>query len=114
MAISVLCLLIFLPFLAANALDLWDSKSDLCIIVIPCVILYSRINSDYGLYYISTFLGFLLIIFISVMYKWMSFDQIMKKDDLKEINKNNLSKMFFNAWDWTIHTNYELNETRRV
>ncbi|CDW85244.1 UNKNOWN [Stylonychia lemnae] len=92
----------------------WDIRTDLCIKVIPCMMLYSRYPNGYELFYLFTLIGFLLLVFIFNMRTWMKFDIMMKWDKLNGDQDFVVSKMFFNSWDWSVDNMIERDEQKKV
>lgn len=94
-----------------------DRDTDLdkiCASYFPCVILYSRFTNGNERYYVCTILGFMIVVFAGIMEKWIAFNKMMKKAELKEIHKNNHSRMLFNIWDWSIDKKFDMLEMRRT
>lgn len=112
--LSLLTLFIYLALLLRYLLLSYTKIQELCIIVIPCLFLYSRYPEGYEIWYVSTILGFILIVFFAVMSKWMTFDKLMKISELREGSKGHIARMFCNSWDWSINNQYESSEMRRV
>lgn len=113
--LSILTALIFLTMLVRFMLLQYSQIATLCSYVIPCIMLYSRFPGyEYQIYYVLTLIAFLIIMFISIMGKWMNFDKLMKIDELKNTRKNNVAQMYFNLWDWSINNSHEAFEMRSI
>lgn len=113
-AISILTFMIFLTMQVIYIYNSWGNRNSLCINFIPCMILYSRFPNGKELYYLFTIIGFILIVFICNMYKWMVFHKLMKWDEIHGDHEKPLSKLFFNAWDWSIDTRPEYIEKQKA
>jgi len=60
-------------------------------------------------------LTFCLVIMISILYKWIKFDGMLKRKRLHDKKVRLLfSKMVFNGWDWSTDDSYENGELRRI
>lgn len=87
----------------------------LCSTYIPCFLLYSKMPNNYELYYISTLIGFILIVYLCLIYKWLNFDQKMRWEEVNGDDKSlKVSKILLNGWDWSIDTQHEMTEMRKV
>jgi len=108
--LSLLNLIIFGTLLGFYLYLEWDIKTDICATYIPCFLLYSRFPSGYTLYYLFTIIGFILIIFFTIIYMWLKFDKKMHWEEVNGDNSMVVSKIFFNSWDWSIDTQHEMQE----
>jgi len=116
--LSFLTFLIFGTMLGYYMYLLWDdiiTDMSLCSTYIPCFTLFSRFPDGYELYYLCTIIGFILVGFFCIIYKWLTFDQKMRWEEVSGENKQfAVSKLFFNSWDWSIDTSHEMQELRKV
>lgn len=96
-------------------LTTYSDYQDLCVIVIPCILLYSRLPSTASIYHSFTIVGFLIITLSLIFYKWMQFDKKVTISELYDDQKLPFSKGFFNAWDWSINKKHRcLNELKQT
>eukprot|EP00347_Sterkiella_histriomuscorum_P016287 403353765 len=110
--LAILTFLIFLTMQIVYLYYLWDTRTSFCVRIIPCMLLFSRYPNGKELYYIFTLIAFILFVFVCNMYKWMNFDKKMRWDDLNGDKEKVISKIFFNAWDWSTDTQSELLELK--
>ena len=59
-------------------------------------------------------IGFILINFIMLMHKFMSFHRIMTLDEVSGQKRFPLGELFFNGWDWSTDTKIEKAEALKI
>lgn len=101
---AMLTLVLFSGLLIKHVFDYSYGYSSFCegVVSVPCIINYSRFNTDIATLYSATLIAFIVFGIISTLYEWVQFDLTKKEQDLYEADKVKFkySRMLLNSWNW--------------
>ena len=101
-AFSLFVLLLFAWLIIWHLFNFDHSWSDVCNGFMPCFLYYSRFSNSTNVIYGLTLVVFVFLGAVGSLYKWVRFDEVMKRGQLYDTANIRFSKMLFNSMDFTL------------